>query len=65
MIDVDALKEILKECNNGVLKWVSKDKLGDKKKPVNGILQFNAICTIDVQKVLAVLDKCGFSKLDF
>jgi len=65
-IDLSALKEILAEDAGGKkVNVVTKNKLGSKKEQVDGILQFNVIGSVNVEKVVAFLEKAEFQKLDF
>jgi hypothetical protein len=64
-LDLTKLKEILADGQEKKVNVVTKDKLGDKKNPVNGVLQFNTIMAVNLEAVVAFLEKNGYSKLEF
>lgn len=64
-LDMVKLKEILAEGQEKKVNVLTKDKLGDKKNPVSGVLQFNTIMPVNLDAVVAFLEKGGYTKLDF
>lgn len=65
MIDLEGLKTVLADGTDKKVNVLTKDKLGDKKNPVNGVLQFNSIMALNLEKVTEFLDKNGYSRLEF
>jgi len=62
-IDLTKLKEVLADGKDVKVNIVTKNVVAVKKEKVTGILQFNVIMPINVEKVTAFLDSCEFKAL--